>query len=90
LAIVTSLGSLDIACRIGLHTGECEIREGRLHGIALHIAARVAASALPRTVFVSQTVRDLVAGSDLSFADAGAHSLKGLPGEWQLYEVVNR
>jgi class 3 adenylate cyclase len=58
------LGGLDIACRIGLHTGECEIREGRLHGIALHIAARVAAMASPRAVFVSQTVKDLVAGSD--------------------------
>jgi class 3 adenylate cyclase len=90
LAIVVSLGSLDIACRIGLHTGECEIREGRPHGIALHIAARVAAAASARTVFVSQTVKDLVAGSDLTFVDAGLHSLKGLPGEWQLYEVVNR
>ncbi len=90
LAIVKSLGALGIACRIGLHTGECEVRQGRLHGIALHIAARVAALASPRAVFVSQTVRDLVAGSDLTFVNAGSHMLKGVPGEWQLHEVVER
>jgi class 3 adenylate cyclase len=90
LAIVNSLGELGIACRIGLHTGECEVRQGRLHGIALHIAVRVAALASPRMVFVSQTVKDLVAGSDLTFVDAGLHTLKGMPGEWQLYAVVDR
>ena len=90
LAIVKSLGALGIACRIGLHTGECEVRQGRLHGIALHVAARVAALASPRAVFVSQTVKDLVAGSDLNFVDAGLQTLKGMPGEWQLYEVVDR
>jgi pimeloyl-ACP methyl ester carboxylesterase/class 3 adenylate cyclase len=90
LAIVNSLDALGITCRIGLHTGECEVRKGRLHGIALHIAARVAALASPRTVVVSQTVKDLVAGSDLPFEDAGLHTLKGVPGEWRLYEVVGR
>lgn len=90
LAIMKSLDGLGIACRIGLHTGECEVRQGRLHGIALHFAARVAAVASPRSVFVSRTVKDLVAGSELAFADAGLHQLKGLPGEWQLYKVVNR
>jgi pimeloyl-ACP methyl ester carboxylesterase/class 3 adenylate cyclase len=87
MAIVASLSAVGIACRIGLHTGECEVRDG-LHGIALHIAARVAALASPRAVLVSQTVKDLVAGSGLVFADAGLHRLKGLPDEWRLHEVV--
>jgi len=90
LAIVDSLGAIGIACRIGLHTGECEIRQGQLHGIALNIAARVAALASPREVFVTQTVKDLVAGSDLTFVDAGLHTLKGMPGEMELYAVVDR
>jgi len=90
LAIVNSMSGLGIACRIGLHTGECEVRQGRLHGIALHIAVRVAALASPRVVFVSQTVKDLVAGSDLTFVDAGLHTLRGVPGDWQLYAVVDR
>ena len=90
LAIVNSLGALGIACRIGLHTGECEIRQGQLHGIALHIAARITAMASPRTVFVSQTVKDLVAGSDLTFVDAGLHTVKGMPDKMQLYAVVDR
>lgn len=87
-AIVRSLDAFGITCRIGLHTGECEVRQGQPHGIALHIAARVAALASPRGVLVSQTVKDLVAGSGLQFADAGLHRLKGLPEEWRLYEVV--
>ena len=89
VAIVKSLGALGIQCRIGLHTGECEVRQGQLHGVALHIAARVAALASPGGVLVSQTVKDLVAGSGLGFTDAGTHALKGLPDEWRLYQVVN-
>ena len=89
VAIMKSLGSLGITCRIGLHTGECEVRQGRLHGIALHIAARVAGLAFPGGVFVSQTVKDLVAGSGIRFADAGLHALKGLSEEWRLYEVIS-
>ena len=89
VAIVKSLGALGIQCRIGLHTGECEVRQGQLHGVALHIAARVAALASAGGVLVSQTVKDLVAGSGLGFRDAGTHTLKGLPDEWRLYEVVN-
>jgi pimeloyl-ACP methyl ester carboxylesterase/class 3 adenylate cyclase len=88
MAIVRSLGALGLSSRIGLHTGECEVREGRLRGIALHVAARVAALAPPRGVLVSQTVRDLVAGSGLKFSPAGSHALKGLPDEWTLYEVA--
>lgn len=87
IAIVKSLRSLGLVCRIGLHTGECDVRDGQLQGLALHIAARVAASASPGAVFVSQTVRDLVAGSGLGFIDAGLHALKGLPSEWRLYQV---
>jgi pimeloyl-ACP methyl ester carboxylesterase len=89
VAIVQSLSALGIQCRIGLHTGECEVRQGQLHGVALHIAARVAALASAGGVLVSQTVKDLVAGSGLGFRDAGTHTLKGLPDEWRLYEVVN-
>jgi pimeloyl-ACP methyl ester carboxylesterase len=90
MAITKALAAAGIACRIGLHTGECSVRHGELQGIALHIAARVAALAPPGAVLVSQTVRDLVAGSGLSFVDAGSHILKGLPDEWRLYEVVGQ
>lgn len=90
VAIVKSLSALGITCRIGLHTGECEVRRGQLQGLALHIAARVAALASPSEVFVSQTVKDLVAGSGVTFDDAGLHTLKGLPDEWRLYKVVSR
>jgi len=89
IAIVKALAAAGITCRIGLHTGECGVRHGELQGIALHIAARVAALASPGAVLVSQTVKDLVAGSGLSFVDAGLHILKGLPDEWHLYEVVS-
>jgi class 3 adenylate cyclase len=87
-AIAKSLHVLGISCRIGLHTGECEVRHGQLQGIALHIAARVAALAPPGGVFVSQTVKDLVAGSGIGFTDAGLHTLKGLPDQWRLYQVI--
>ncbi len=87
-AIAKSLEVLGIACRIGLHTGECEVRHGQLQGIALHIAARVAALAPSGGVLVSQTVKDLVAGSGISFTDAGLHALKGLPDQWRLYQVI--
>jgi len=90
MAIMKALGAVGITCRIGLHTGECSVRQGELHGIALHIAARVGALASPGTVLVSQTVKDLVAGSGLGFIDAGSHVLKGLPDEWRLYKVVDQ
>jgi class 3 adenylate cyclase len=73
--------------RTGLHTGECELFDGDIGGIAVHIAARVAAVAEPDEVLVSSTVRDLVAGSGLQFADRGAHNLKGMPGDWRLFVV---
>jgi len=90
VAIREALGTAGITSRIGLHTGECGVRHGDLVGIALHIAARVAEKASPGVVLVSQTVKDLVAGSGLSFEDAGSHHLKGLPDEWHLYSVVSQ
>ncbi|TMK36083.1 MAG: hypothetical protein E6G58_06660 [Actinobacteria bacterium] len=62
----------------------------RVEGIAVHTGARIAALAGAREVLVSQTVKDLVAGSGLSFEDAGAHVLKGVPGEWRLYRAISR
>ena len=90
MAIMKALEAVGITCRIGLHTGECSVRQGELQGIALHIAARVGALASPGTVLVSQTVKDLVAGSGLGFIDAGSHVLKGLPDEWHLFKVINQ
>jgi pimeloyl-ACP methyl ester carboxylesterase len=78
---------LGLQVRTGLHTGECELIGDDVGGIAVHIAARVAATAGPDEVLVSSTVKDLVAGSQLRFADRGAHSLKGVPDEWRLYAV---
>ncbi len=78
---------LGIEVRAGLHTGEVELRADNLSGIAVHLAARVAAKAMGGQVLVSRTVTDLVAGSGLSFVDAGSHVLKGVPGEWQLFAV---
>ncbi len=81
---------LGLEVRIGLHTGECELIEGKVAGIAVHTGARVAANAQPGEVLVSSTVRDLVAGSGLTFEDRGSHELKGIPGEWRLYAVAKR
>jgi pimeloyl-ACP methyl ester carboxylesterase len=79
---------LGIEIRSGLHTGECELIDGGIGGIAVHIAARVSAQAGAGEVLVSGTVKDLVAGSQLSFVDRGSHQLKGVPGDWRLYEVA--
>jgi class 3 adenylate cyclase len=73
--------------RVGLHTGECDISGGDIGGIAVHIAARVAALAGPDEIMVSSTVKDLVAGSGLQFAQRGSHTLKGVPGDWLLFAV---
>jgi class 3 adenylate cyclase len=74
--------------RVGLHTGEIELRTADVGGIAVHIGARVAALARPGEVLVSRTVKDLVAGSGLAFVDRGAHALKGVADEWQLYALA--
>jgi class 3 adenylate cyclase len=84
-AIIDALRPLGLDVRTGLHTGEVELSDGAVRGIAVHIGARVAAAAGPGEVVVSSTVRDLVAGSGLAFADRGATELKGVPGEWRLY-----
>jgi pimeloyl-ACP methyl ester carboxylesterase len=86
-AIVESMPELGLDVRAGLHTGECELVDGKVAGIAVHTGARVAANAQPGEVLVSSTVKDLVAGSGISFDDRGAHELKGIPGEWRLYAV---
>ena len=81
------LRALGLEVRTGLHTGECELIGDDIGGIAVHIAARVAAKAEPDEVLVSSTVRDLVAGSGLRFADRGMHGLKGVPDQWRLFLV---
>jgi class 3 adenylate cyclase len=73
--------------RAGLHTGECELVDGKVGGIAVHIGARVAAAARPAEVLVSSTVKDLVAGSGIEFQDRGVTALKCVPGEWRLFSV---
>ncbi len=78
---------LGLEVRVGLHTGECELMDDKVAGIAVHTGARVAANARPGEVLVSSTVKDLVAGSGLAFEDRGQHELKGIPGEWRLYAV---
>jgi class 3 adenylate cyclase len=87
-AIVDGVRELGIDVRSGLHTGECELVDGKVTGIAVHTGARVAAHAGPGEVLVSSTVKDLVAGSGLEFEDRGVHELKGVPGEWRLYAAV--
>jgi class 3 adenylate cyclase len=86
-AIVEGVHDLGLSVRAGLHTGECEVTDGNLAGIAVHTGARVAALAGADEVLVSTTVRDLVAGSGIQFSDRGAHALKGIPGEWRLFAV---
>jgi class 3 adenylate cyclase len=86
-AIVGGVGDLGLEVRQGLHTGECELVDGKVGGIAVHIGARVAAEAAPGEVLVSSTVRDLVAGSGLRFRERGAVTLKGIPGEWRLFSI---
>jgi class 3 adenylate cyclase len=87
-AVRDSVGDLGLEVRAGLHTGECEVLDGKVAGIAVSIGARVAAKAGPGEVLVSQTVKDLVAGSGIAFEDRGAEELKGVPGEWRLYSVA--
>jgi class 3 adenylate cyclase len=86
-AIVEEMPELDLQVRAGLHTGECELIDGKVAGIAVHTGARVASYAQPGEILVSSTVKDLVAGSGLAFEDRGQHELKGIPGEWRLYAV---
>ncbi len=86
-AITEAVRELGLDVRAGLHTGECEVVEGKVGGIAVHIGARVATEAAPGEVLVSSTVKDLVAGSGIRFRERGIAELKGVPGEWRLYSV---
>jgi len=86
-AIAASVSELGLEVRAGVHTGEIEFSDEDLRGIAVHIGARVMSIASPSEVLVSQTVKDLVAGSGLVFEDAGEHELKGVPDRWHLYRV---
>jgi class 3 adenylate cyclase len=85
--VVGAVGDLDLEVRAGVHTGECELQDGKVTGIAVNIGARVAGAANPGEVLVSGTVKDLVAGSGIQFEDRGTHELKGVPGEWRLFAV---
>jgi class 3 adenylate cyclase len=87
-AITSSVRPLGLEVRAGVHTGECERVEGAVRGIAVHTAARLSKLARPGEVLVTATVRDVVAGSGIGFAERGSHELKGLPGLWQLYAVA--
>jgi class 3 adenylate cyclase len=89
-AIRDSVRELGIEVRAGVHTGECELLDGDLGGMAVHIGARVGACAEPGEVLVSGTVRDLVVGSGIEFVDRGERELKGVPGEWRLFAVAAR
>lgn len=87
-AIADAVRELGIEVRAGVHTGECERRGDDLAGIAVNVAARIVAKAAPGEVMVSSTVRELVLGSGLEFAERGAHVLKGVPDEWRLFAVI--
>ena len=87
-AIVDGVQEVGLTVRAGLHTGECEIADGKVAGIAVHTGARVAAKANSDEVLVSSTVKDLVAGSGIAFSERGTHELKGIPGEWRLFAVA--
>jgi class 3 adenylate cyclase/pimeloyl-ACP methyl ester carboxylesterase len=88
-AIRDTVRSLNLEVRCGLHTGECELAGNDIAGIAVHTGARVAALAAPGEVLVSQTVRDLVAGSGLVLEEYGTYTLKGVPNEWRLFRAAN-
>jgi class 3 adenylate cyclase len=86
--IVAVTRPLGIELRVGLHTGECEVRGEDLGGLAVHIANRIATLAGPGEILVSRTVVDLTAGSGLQFEPRGEHQLKGVPGTWPTFAVL--
>jgi len=88
LELVDRVHELGLEIRAGIHTGECEIVDQKVGGLAVSIGARIATIARPSEVLVSQTVKDLVAGSGLAFADAGDHELKGIPDRWHLWRAA--
>jgi class 3 adenylate cyclase len=88
-AIIADSAELGLQVRAGIHTGECERDEGKLAGIAVHIGARIVAQANSKEILVSSTVKDLVAGSNIDFADRGEQALKGIPAKWRLFAVIS-
>ena len=89
-ALSDEVAGIGIQLRAGLHTGEVELRDHDVGGIAVHIAARVMAAAGPAEILTSRTVRDLVVGSDITLNDRGPQPLKGVEGTWQLFTLVGR
>ena len=90
LSIRDQVRQLGFQVRSGLHAGECELMANKVSGVAVHIGARVMAGAAADEIFVSSTVKDLVAGSGILFEDRGMHTLKGIPDEWHLYKVADQ
>jgi pimeloyl-ACP methyl ester carboxylesterase len=88
VAVQAAVGEIGLTLRTGIHTGEVELLDRGVGGIAVHIAARVAALADPRQILVSSTVKDLVVGSGIAFEDRGLHALKGVPEQWRLHAVA--
>ena len=88
LDVVHQVNDIGLQIRAGVHTGECEVIDGKHAGLAVTIGSRIAAKAGPSEALVSRTVKDLTAGSGFSFDDAGEHELKGVPDRWQLYRVI--
>jgi class 3 adenylate cyclase len=88
VAICEAVRNLGVEIRAGIHTGECELVGDTLEGLAVHIAARVAACAEGSEILVSRTVTELVAGSGISFIEQGSQLFKGVPGEWHLFRVA--
>jgi class 3 adenylate cyclase len=87
VAIRRGVEPIGLRIRAGLHSGEVEIRQNDVTGLAVHIGARVMSAAAPGEVLVSSTVKDLVAGASIEFEDRGGQTLKGVPGEWRLFAV---
>lgn len=88
ITLKEDLETIGVPIRAGIHTGEIEVRDGDVGGIGVHIASRVMGAAENGGIMVSSTVKDLVVGSEVQFGDCGAHELKGVPGTWNLYEVL--
>jgi len=87
-SIAEGVRTLGLQVRAGLHTGECEVMDEDVRGLAVHIGARVMGKAGPGEVLVSSTVKDLVVGSGIAFEDRGEHDLRGVPGRWRLHAVA--
>jgi class 3 adenylate cyclase len=88
--LIASLGDADLGIRAAVHTGEIEVGADDVGGIGVHIAARVLGESGDRKVVVTRTVRDLATGTDLAFAPIGSVTLRGVPGEWDLFEASTR